>query len=173
MKQQIKLNLSLCLLLTALTLINTGCVTSNIGSTSDVFFNGPIVSCGHLIIYQLSEDNKSYLQVIINTKKVELHQENIWSISSENDNITVRFRQFEEEIVTRLCNDVGGKKSKPTMEVIASMGKLKLNLTEADWKNYKNGIRYKVDINASGLKFNNDSSYALSISQATVGWLPG
>ncbi|MEO9805661.1 MAG: hypothetical protein ABJF04_20555 [Reichenbachiella sp.] len=173
MKQQKKLSVVFYYLLGAFIIMCNSCATRSTVDSSEVYLKGPVVSCGHLTIYQVSEDNKSYIQIIIDTEKIELDRENIWTIPSDNAYVTVRLRKFEEEIVSRLCNDVNVRRNKPAIALLATLGTLTLSMTEAEWINYKKGKRYKVDLKSPGMKFDDESTYGLNISQATVGWLPG
>lgn len=151
-----------------------GCAsTKSTNDSSELELTGAVVSCGHMSIYQLSEDNKSYIQFIINTKKIDLLQDNSWNLADVNENITVRYRSFDESIASKLCNDIGGRRLKPVKEIEAGTGMVNLKLTEAEWQNYKQGRRYKVDLSATGLNLLNDKNYSVSIDQAAVGWLPG
>ncbi|MEO9965399.1 MAG: hypothetical protein ABJF11_06410 [Reichenbachiella sp.] len=153
--------------------ITLSCASSKTSGTDDQFLTGSVVSCSHLNIYQLSTDNKSYIQVIINSKKIELKQENSWDLAENNPNVTVRMREFEQDIASALCSDIGGKKSKPQAEYSAAGGKLILVMSDVDWQNYQKGMRYKVDLNATTIKLKEDKTYGLNITQASVGWMPG
>lgn len=151
-----------------------GCApTKSANGASELELTGTVVSCGHLNIYQLSEDNKSYIQVIINTKKIELQKDNSWNLNEETDGVSVKYREFDDTVASKICNDIGGKRIKPITEVSANEGVISLRLSEDEWLNYKKQRRYKVDLRATGLKLLNDKTYTMSIKQATVGWLPG
>lgn len=169
-----KLPVILPLQVSFLLILILGCVPGKNSRSDDLAFKGPVVSCGHLVVYQLSEDHKSYIQLIVDTNEIVLGQENTWYIKPENLNVRVRFRQFEEDISSSLCNDIASnKRSKPPKEAMGLAGKISLTMTTSDWQKYKKGTGYKVDINAKGLKFNEEKTYSLNIYRTLVGWLPG
>lgn len=152
----------------------TNCVTSSTMSASeDIFFTGSVVSCSHLVIYQLSEDNQSYIQVYIDTDQVTLESTNRWDLSQQTDGVIVRLRTFDQDISTTLCNDVIRRIKTNQEEFVASAGVLQLTLTDEQWQGYQAGRRYKVDVTAQGLDFNQTNTYQILINQASVGWLPG
>lgn len=150
-----------------------GCATTKSSMADDLLLSGSVISCGHMNVYQLSEDNKSYIQIIINTTKIALNQENTWDLTSVNEHITVTFKQYQDDVSNRLCNDIAGKRIKPFQTVEVKSGILVLTMTDLDWQQYKKGTRFKVDLNAKGLVLDEDKTYALKINQTPVGWLPG
>ncbi|UXX80922.1 hypothetical protein N7E81_07395 [Reichenbachiella carrageenanivorans] len=152
----------------------TNCATrSTMSASEDLFLTGSVISCSHLVIYQLSEDNKSYIQVYIDTKKVTLESTNHWDLSQETDGVIVRLRKFDQDISTTLCNDVIRRIKTNQEEFVATAGVLQLTLTDGQWQEYQAGGRYKADITAQGLDFNQTNTYQVLINQASVGWLPG
>lgn len=155
-------------------LITSGCATrSSMTAMEDVFLKGSTVSCSQLVIYQLSEDNKTYIQVFIDTKKVKLSKENVWNLSIPSEGVEVSKRAFVSDVSATLCNDIRLTKPDQVSNEQAISGEIKLTLNELEWQNYQAGRRFKVDLLGTQINFDEKSKFGLQIESASVGWLPG
>lgn len=144
---------------------------SNKNQSSSTFV-GPVVSCGNIVIYQMSEDRKSYVKLFIDISRLDLKESNRLTVNSQY--LKVRMERYAEDISSILCNDIRQAKPSRLDEIEAVSGSLLLEMTKDDVSNCNRGLEYRCRVQITDLKFqDSDKSYKFSVPDVIGGVRPG
>jgi len=134
--------------------------------------SGPVISCGHLSVYQLSRDGKSGVHIFIDTNEYILEQENRFDISQYYPGVEITFKKFDTDMSRRLCTEGQAYYTGDVKEKKGKSGILLISMSDKEWKYYSEGKSYAIDIQGTQLNFPGAGKISLSISKALVGWEP-
>jgi hypothetical protein len=131
-----------------------------------------VIGCNNILVYWLADDLQSYFQVFLDANKLELESVNIFEIAESN--ITVIYKQFDEDISITLCNDLRPNNIiNPLSEITARSGKVKMNLTNEDLSLYKKGLPYVIELELIRVQFDDNILISRNLGKVDVGWMPG
>ena len=157
---------------TLLTIISiTACSVSK-STTSMHPYNGGSVGCGNFIAYQLTEDNKEYVSVVLDVTSIELSRMQVYAIGKA-DVVRVKRKKFDGPINSSLCNDVMMPKPKELLEEAALEGIVEVYVDIEEKEKAERKEPYKVTIVLKKVVFETMTIDYLRLENINVGWLPG
>ncbi|MEM7108894.1 MAG: hypothetical protein AAF519_11765 [Bacteroidota bacterium] len=151
-------------------IMSVSCTTTKKSAKDKVeVFRGPVVSCGNASIFQLNNEKNRYILVKLDMSNIDSSTR----VEIGDPGVTVSLVKFDGDVSNRPCNDVMDDAPKEISSQQAQHGDLEVTISPEELEKKRSGAGYRIHLESSNITFPDGFTFAVSIHDAYVGWLPG